>query len=431
MAHETLLLPALRAAMGDWTYYIASMTLKDLSRRVTTATDLHQPKALDEEIQRSLEPRATDIAEYLMRQPQRLFGTLVIGVYEGAPEWLEVEINERARPWTKDDQRLEGTIGLLRLSGSEQLFALDGQHRLRGTQQAIEEDPSLGEEEVAVIFVGHSTDPGGLVRTRRLFSTLNRYAKKVSKSDIIRLDEDDAVAIVTRRLLDGHGLFTGRVALGKTKAVASGDRRNLTSIVAFYDSVEMVLKTNSGWNPRHKKFRPLDDTLDRLTGYCVEYWDSVVQESQVLQSYLQVSVSAKPAAPYRGAHGGHLLFRPVGILAHTWVATTLCKKEGLSVRTAVQRLAAVPMELGERPWAGLLWDVENQRMRTAPEAQRVAKWIMYFLAGGTLERVGSSEPKLKAELAGLLNKNPDEVELPSGRRAARRLTGQDGSGNVK
>ena len=413
MRHETLLLPALRATMGDWTYYIASMTLEELSQRVTTATDLHQPKALDEEIQRSLEPRAADIAEYLVSQPQRLFGTLVIGVYEGAPEWLEVEINERARPWRGDDQRLEGTIGLLRLSGAEQLFALDGQHRLLGTKQAIKEDPSLGTEEVAVIFVGHSTDQAGLVRTRRLFSTLNRYAKPVSKKDIIALDEDDAVAIVTRRLQESHELFANRVAHGKTKAVPNRDQRNITSIIALYDSVEMVLKAKPGWNPKHKKFRPRKETLDALAGHCAGYWDEVVEENLVLREYLRVAVSAKPAAAYRGTHGGHVLFRPVGMLAHTWVATMLCKKEKLELRVAVRRLAGVPMELSEGPWAGLLWDVENSRMRTAPEVQRACRWMMYYLAGGTLDRVGSSEPKLRAELAGLLNRDIDEVTLPS------------------
>ena len=71
------------------------------------------------------------------------------------------------------------------------------------------------------------------------------------------------------------------------------------------------------------------------------------------------------------------------------------------------------MELNARPWAGLLWDAENLRMRTAPEAQRVAKWMMYYGAGGTLDRVGSSETKVKAELAGLLDKDPEEVELLS------------------
>lgn len=425
-----LVLPALRAQMGDWTYYITSMTLGEVARRVTTASAVHRSQGLDDMIQRSLGTRAGDIAEYLLSQPQRLFGTIVTAVYGGDPEWLQVGIDEEAQPWAEDGDRLDGSIGFLRLSGSEELFALDGQHRVVGIQQALEKDASLGGEEVAVIFVGHSKDQAGLERTRRLFSTLNRYAKPVSKRDIIALDEDDARAIVTRRLFDSHELFVDRVSLGERKPIPVQDRVNVTSIVALYDAVEMVLKSSAGWTPRHKRLRPDDDTLDKLTGYCARYWDAVVEENQVLQSYLQASASAQPAAPYRGGHGGHLLFRPVGILAHAWVATTLCKKEGLSLLTAVQRLAALPMELSERPWAGLLWDVENQRMRTAPEAQRVAKWIMYALAGGTLERVGSSEPKLKAELAGLLNKDPDEVELPSSRRAARPVTGQSGSGDV-
>ena len=413
--HKTLFLPALRAEMGDWTYYITSMSLSEVARRVGTASAVHQSEGLGDMIQRSLGARAGDIADYLLSQPQRLFGTIVAAVYGGEPKWLEIGIEEGARPWRGDRDRLVGAIGILCLSGTEELFALDGQHRVVGTQRALEVDPSLGEEEVAVIFVGHSKDQAGLERTRRLFSTLNRYAKPVSKRDIIALDEDDAVAIVTRRLFDTHRLFVDRVSLGERKPIPVHDRANVTSIVALYESVEMVLKTNALWNPKHKRFRPDDGTLEGLTEYCAEYWDAVVDENLVLQSYLGVdtSASAMAAAPYRGTHGGHLFFRPVGILAHSWVATMLCKKEKLELRVAIRRLAAVPMELSQGPWVGLLWDAENRRMRTAPEVQRVAKWIMYYIAGGALEQIGSTEAKLRVELAGLLNMDPDEVELPS------------------
>ena len=412
MIHETLLLPALRAAMGDWTYYIASMTLEELANRVTTATTLHQPESLDEEIQRSLSPRAGDIAEYLLSQPQRLFGTLVVGVYGGEPEWLEVEIREGARPWGENDERLEGTIGLLRLSGSEQLFALDGQHRLLGTVQALEDDPSLGDEEVAVIFVGHSNDQAGLERTRRLFSTLNRYAKPVSRRDIIALDEDDAVAIVTRRLLDSHPLVSDRVSLGKTKAVPVNDRINFTSIVALYDCIEMVLKIHPVWKKRHKKFRPADELLNILTQHCVDYLNILMGQHGALREYSEAPRDANPAEPFRGRHGGHLFFRPIGILAHTWAATMLCSKEGMDTRAAIRRLAEVPMDLVDAPWAGLLWDGENQRMITSPEAQQVARRLIYHSVGGSLSHLRTDEAELRRELAGLLNRALKNVTLP-------------------
>ena len=413
MTRETLFLPALRAKMGDWTYYIASMTLADLAERVTTASALHQSERLEELIQRSLSPRAGDIAEYLRSQPQRLFGTLVVAVYGGEPEWLEIEIGERARPWTEGDERLDGAIGILRLSGSERLYALDGQHRLVGTIQALEDDPSLGTEEVAVIFVGHSQDQAGLERTRRLFSTLNRYAKPVSKRDIIALDEDDAVAIVTRRLVDSHSLFRDRVATGKTKAVPVGDRINFTSIVALYDCGEMVLRVSPRWDANHKRFRPNDDVLDALTDYCAEYWDALMGENAVLQSYVEAAQDAHAARPYRGRHGGHLLFRPIGLLAHTWAATSLCRKEGMSPKVAIRRLTVVPMELAADPWPGLLWDAENQRMITSKEAQRVAMRLIYHSVGGALGDIArTNEIELRRELAGLLNKAPEEVALP-------------------
>ncbi len=335
-----------------------------------------------------------------------------MGVYGGEPEWLEVEIKEPARPWDEGNERLDGTIGLLRLSGSEQLFALDGQHRVVGTVRALEADPSLGNEEVAVIFVGHSKDQAGLERTRRLFSTLNRYAKPVSTRDIIALDEDDAVAIVTRRLVDSHPLFSDRVSLGKTKAVPVTDGINFTSIVALYDCVEMVLKLNPAWKKGHKRIRPREEILNDLTQHCVDYWNIVMDEHEVLQAYIGAPRDANPAQPFRGRQGGHLLFRPIGILAHTWAATSLCTKEGADLRAAIQRLAEVPVELAEAPWPGLLWDGENQRMITSPEAQRVAKWLIYHSVGGALRHVRADETKLRKELAGLLNMAPEDVKLP-------------------
>ena len=398
--------------MGDWTYYIASITLEELAHRVTTATTLHQPESLDEEIQRSLSPRAGDIAKYLLSQPQRLFGTLVVGVYGGEPEWLEVEIKEGARPWDENNQRLEGTIGLLRLSGAEQLFALDGQHRLLGTMQALEEDPSLGDEEVAVIFVGHGNDRAGLQRTRRLFSTLNRYAKPVSRREIIALDEDDAVAIVTRRLVNSHPLFSDRVSLGGTKAVPVSDRISLTSIVALSDCVEMVLKTHPAWKEGHKNIRPTDETLDQLEQHCTHYWNIVIGEHEVLGEYIGVPRDANPAEPFRGRHGGHLFFRPIGILVHTWAATTLSSKEAVDKRAAIHRLTVVPMELADPPWLGLLWDGENQRMITSKEAQRVAQRLIYHSVGGDLRHLRVNEAGLRKELAGLLNRAPEDVTLP-------------------
>src|SRR5687767_12289640 len=80
-ASETgqLLLPALKAHMGDWAYYIVSMRLRDIAERVHIASEVHRSEQLRELLQRALrESRANEIRDYLLDQPQRLLNTMVV-----------------------------------------------------------------------------------------------------------------------------------------------------------------------------------------------------------------------------------------------------------------------------------------------------------------------------------------------------------------
>ena len=231
-----LFLPALRARMGQWWYFTSVMRMSDIVERVKTVGEIHRAESLQELLQRQLTKRASGIADYLVSQDQRFFNSLVIGTYGGNPNWSEVSIKKA--PFTLQKElplHLEGILGFLILDGTERLFALDGQHRVAGIREALERNEELQCEEVAVIFVagvtqGHrQDDPGGYERTRRLFSTLNRYAKPVGKKDIIALDEDDSVAIVTRLLVEDHPLFVGKISLGQAKNIAKSDQKSLTN----------------------------------------------------------------------------------------------------------------------------------------------------------------------------------------------------------
>ena len=205
-----LKLPGLRARIGDWVYYITSMRLRDVAERISLASEIHKSEALSDLIQRAVESSHSDaIRDYLLHQKERFFNALVVGVYGGSPKWAELSIDAGHRKkFGEIPEYIEGALGILVFDGSEKLFAVDGQHRVVGIKLALEADSDLGEEEVGAIFVGHRTDRPGRERTRRLFTTLNRYAKPVNKMQIIALDEDDSVAIITRRLLEDHVLFT-------------------------------------------------------------------------------------------------------------------------------------------------------------------------------------------------------------------------------
>ncbi|PMY01453.1 DndB, partial [Pseudomonas sp. MPR-R2A5] len=81
------------------------------------------------------------------------------------------------------------TVGVLHLTGQESLFAVDGQHRVEGIKGALARSGKVSGHELTVILVAHRNTASGLQRTRRLFSTLNRYAKPVTPGEIVALDE--------------------------------------------------------------------------------------------------------------------------------------------------------------------------------------------------------------------------------------------------
>lgn len=208
MKSKELTLPALRAHMGDWVYYITFLQMEEIAKRIELAEDIHPSSTLKEMIQRQITDRANPIAEYLLNQSQRFFNSLIVGVYGGSPNWLELAI-ETNRLFDAETLplSLQGALGFLQLDGNEILFAIDGQHRVQGIKQALKENDELKHDEVSVIFVAHRKESDGLEQTRRLFTTLNRYAKPVKKSEIIALDEDDTIAIITRKLVEEHQLF--------------------------------------------------------------------------------------------------------------------------------------------------------------------------------------------------------------------------------
>jgi DNA sulfur modification protein DndB len=410
-----LIIPALRCSMGSWVYYAAAMRLGDVAARVRLAEAIHESKSINELIQRALDKRASDIGDYLLNQrKERFFNAIVVGVYGGEPEWLDLRVEENPILAPADiPEYVTESLGILRLSGSEQLFALDGQHRVVGIREALGRDAKLSAEQIIALFVAHEKSKSGLERTRRLFTTLNRYAKPVNKRDLIALDEDDIVAIVTRKLVDTYPLFLNKISIKHTKSMPASAVEQFTSIVALYDALDIYLRSKSDsttreWT-RFKRFRKADATIQ-------DYYDAAAQLFEVIGRHFNEVGEMRREPPrsnvagkYRTRNGGHLLFRPIGlsILVRTVVSLT---SEGKTLTTAVRAISRVPMELDADPWLGLLWDPQNQRMIVRSENQNVARKILHYGAGGDLKHLKTTPAKVGKELAGLLNL-PHAVQL--------------------
>jgi len=424
--HEILFLPSLRGRMGDWIYYTAVMKLKDIRDRVHFATDIHKSKKLQEFIQRTLTSRDKEIANYLLNQRQRFFNSLIVGVYGGDPQWVELKVSQHEilPDFSLSEQ---GILGFLKLSGEETLFALDGQHRVSGIKKALNKltpDSTLFDDEVSVIFIGHKKSPEGLRRTRRLFTTLNRYAKPVKLSEIIALDEDDIGAIVTRNIIDDHKLFHNkRLSASKSNSIPTSDQDSFTNIVFLYKCISVLLKayfqkqgiiSSRGWK-KFLKIRPTQEQIDTAYSFIFYLWDKVSESFQPIREYLKKD----DAQEFRNENGGCILFRPIGLQMFMETIAEWIEKSDDEPKEIVERilslLSRIELDISKPPWQGLLWESAAKRMITASENREVGRNLLLYMTGFNLEKIKAkrefTESKLLNSYSSLLN-NPKDICLP-------------------
>lgn len=364
-------IPAIRSKIGTWTYYITTLTFEQVSIYVEKIDDqLHKSEGLRDLIQRSITDNYIKIKEYIQNQPEMFFNSLVLGVYDGMPKWIEVELNYG------DEEYFN--LGFLDFPGGEKIFPIDGQHRVEGIKAALKDNPQLRENQIGAIFIGHSKDDTGMERSRRLFTTLNRYARPVTDDDIIALDEDDSVAIATRFLLESYDLFAGkRVTKSKNKAIPDKDKISITSIITLYQCNRELLKVfrferknEAPDSQRDKKslidylrFRPNEIEIKLFSEFLFEFWTSFKNEIDEAQDYVLLSEDDEPAIRYRNKeNGGSLLFRPVGLLPFLQAVIEVKKRKDLSFNQILSRFNMVNYLLADIPWKNVLWNPSEKTM---------------------------------------------------------------------
>jgi DNA sulfur modification protein DndB len=387
--------------------------MSEIDQRVSLVSKIHQSARLSDWIQRQVDDskHAVSIKTYLLTQKQRLFNAIVLGVYGGAPNWRELHV-DTGRGTSSFAEHLEGSLGVLILSGGEKLFAIDGQHRVVGIRKALQENKAIGTEEVCALLVSHSGDAKGKQRTRRLFSTLNRYAKPVSKMENIALDEDDVVAITTRRLVDDYSLLHDFISLRRGNSLPKTDKTSLSTVTALYDGMDFYLPPmpKKQWS-EYKRMRPPDSELEEYFSRATRFWDSLKKHFRELRELANSKPQDKLASKYRNELGGHLLFRPIG-LTMIFRVCRLLLDDGRTLTQIHTVLATVPMLLAENPWQGLIWDPVAKLMNADSERQKAATRILYHGLGGDLAKLKTTPDDLKASLAGMLVCDPSSIELP-------------------
>lgn len=411
---EALNIPAIRGILGDIVYYTSSFTFKQIAERVKKIDqELHTSTSLKDQLQRSLTKNYESITDYILSQKEHFFNALVLAVYDGDPVWNEIEVGFKGEDYYN--------MGFLRLNGEEKIFPVDGQHRVEGIKDAIKRSPELEDETIAVILIGHHKDKEGMEKTRRIFSTLNRYAKPVSTGDIIALDEDDTVAIVTRNMLESFPLFMNENISDekKTKAIVEKDTKSFTSLIKLYETNKIVYKYYTSFRDNTKrihssteidkflKFRPKQEDIDDFEKYLTEFWELFINSFEGMKEYV-ASTEKDAAAKYRNReNGGLLYFRPVALPQLVTAILETCFRSKVTLSDSMSAYSQLEMCISKAPWVKVLWDAESRTM--IMKNKTLVRPLLMFMYDRSVLNAKELE-SLRIRYAKVLEIEPTEID---------------------
>ena len=350
--------PALHSQMGSFTYYTVKMSARELSENVKYASEVHEDRTLDEAIQRVLnESRVKkDLVEYLKRQPDRFFSSIVVAALEGHPMFYPVEVTEDPQfEIFRDDARLNQSFGVLKFDGTQKYYALDGQHRLSAIKTLLDRSNPLSDgapenlenDELSVIvIVPNQEDSDFMQKYRRLFSYLNRYAKPTDQATNITMDEDDTFAILTRRLVTEHDFFKWAGRQSESQRVKTRKGKNLRSTDPYFTSLETLYEMNiellsssqrrpKGWGAisaegtdlnSFKRFRPSEDYIEQLYAELTMYWEALLAVIPDLHKDPRLMRVHEMDEREGDAETDHFLFWPIGQQMLAEIARALLDK---------------------------------------------------------------------------------------------------------
>ena len=153
----------------------------------------------------------------------------------------------------------ESDIGTLHIPMDAKFIINDGQHRRAAIEMALQENPEIGDESIAVVFFLDR----GLERCQQLFADLNRHAIRPSKSLGVLYDYRDEYAHIARLVVVKTDIFKDLVE--KERSSLSARSRKLFTLSSIYSATIELLNGID--------FKDINDAAEIST----KYWGEVAK----------------------------------------------------------------------------------------------------------------------------------------------------------
>ncbi|OOF31911.1 DNA sulfur modification protein DndB [Salinivibrio proteolyticus] len=263
--------PAVRGIQAGRPFYIATCPLRIIPKIFSYNEDDVPPEL---RAQRTLnKTRIPEIVKYLLDNPKDyVFSALTVSV--------GVDI-------TFDDHDNGPNLGTLRVPMDAQILINDGQHRRKAIEEALRENPDLGQDNIPVLFFVDE----GLSRSQQMFADLNKYAVKPSPSLGTLYDHRDDSSALARTLATEVTPFVGLTEMEKSNLSPKSNKLFTLS------SIKQATRTLLSKGTR-------ESYSEEEQALAIEFWQEVTNNIRDWQMVIAKEVSpAQLRQEYIHSHG--------------------------------------------------------------------------------------------------------------------------------
>jgi DNA sulfur modification protein DndB len=234
--------PAMRGRIGGREYFVAMIKLANIPKlfQFRDWAELPPEQRAQRVVQKS---RIPEIAQYILENEDGyLFSSLTAS--------FDCDVNFVAFP--NDD-----SMGHLTMPLEANMVINDGQHRRAAIEEALKENPHIGDETISVVLFPFED----LDRMQQMFSDLNRTARKTSKSLDILYNHRDLLSQVVTKTIECVPSFCNMVDKDRVSLPLRSPK--LFTLGSLYDASKILLEPVT------------DESYEDKLSLNIEFWNFV------------------------------------------------------------------------------------------------------------------------------------------------------------
>lgn len=210
--------PAVKGIQAGREYFISMVPLKLLTRLFPAEEEIVLPEYRAQ--RRINEIRIPEIKQYILENRESYVFSALSASIDGEFRFI---------PSVHDD------IGVLEVDMEAVFLINDGQHRKAAIEAALQEDRSLENETISIVFFRDD----GLARSQQMFTDLNKHAVKTSNSLATLYDTRDEIAVATKNVIDAIPFFARYT--DKERDVLGKNSSSLFTLNMIYKANQKIL----------------------------------------------------------------------------------------------------------------------------------------------------------------------------------------------